>query len=597
MQEAIIVKGAKENNLKDINVTIPKNKMVVITGLSGSGKSSLAFDTIYAEGQRRYLESLSSYARQFLGGNEKPDVDAIEGLSPSISIDQKSATHNPRSTVGTVTEIYDYLRLLFARIGQPYCPNGHGLIETLTTKQILDKIVDNFQENDKLQILAPLFYRAKGTFKNELDKLRSEGFLRVRIDGRHYSLDELINLEKNKFHNIDIIVDRVIAHKDHETRSRINDALETSIKYGNGKVIILNNEKETLYSQSHSCKVCGFNIPEMEPRLFSFNAPTGACPICKGLGFTYEPDENKMIPNKNLSINEGGIDYFKNTVNTTSLDWQRFNVMLKHYKIDKDKPLFQFAKKEMDLIMYGSDEPIDIQLHSSGGNSYSKFDYVEGVLELVKRRHLETTSDMQRQYYSKYMSEKMCEACHGKKLSPAALSVKIDKKDIIEVTELGINECIDFLLNLNLTTQQTQIAKLVLKEIIDRLTFLDNVGLGYLTLSRSAATLSGGESQRIRLATQIGSSLTGILYVLDEPSIGLHQKDNAKLIDTLKKMRDLGNTLLVVEHDTETMLSADYLIDIGPGAGENGGQVVAIGTPNEVMKNANSITGKYLKGT
>ncbi|MDR0675347.1 MAG: excinuclease ABC subunit UvrA [Mycoplasmataceae bacterium] len=596
MTDKLIVKGARENNLKNIDVIIPKNKLVVITGLSGSGKSSLAFDTIYAEGQRRYLESLSSYARQFLGGNEKPDVDLIEGLSPSISIDQKSTSHNPRSTVGTVTEIYDYLRVLFARIGIPYCPNGHGPIETLTTKQILNKIVENFKDGDKLQILAPYAHHQKGTFKIELEKLRSEGFLRIRIDNQNYSLDEKIELDKNKFHNLHIIVDRIIAHHDHETKSRINDALETALKYGEGKVIVINEENEILYSQSHSCKVCGFTIPEMEPRLFSFNSPLGACEHCKGLGFTYEPDENKMIPDKALSINAGGLDYFKNTVNTTSIDWQRYNVMLEYYKIDKNKALSKFTKKELDLIMYGSQEPINIELRSSSGNSYKKFDYVEGVLELVKRRHLETTSEMARQYYSKYMSEKTCEWCHGKKLSPAALSVKIDNKDIIEVTQLSVRECIDFLLNIKLTEQQQQIAKLALKEIIDRLTFLDNVGLNYLTLARNAATLSGGESQRIRLATQIGSSLTGILYVLDEPSIGLHQKDNDRLIKTLKKMRDLGNTLIVVEHDEETMMNSDYLIDIGPGAGEFGGNIVAVGTPTEVMRNPHSITGKYLSG-
>ncbi|GHU31194.1 UvrABC system protein A [Bacilli bacterium] len=596
MEDKIIIKGARENNLKNIDLEIPKNKLVVITGLSGSGKSSLAFDTIYAEGQRRYLESLSSYARQFLGGNEKPDVDLIEGLSPAISIDQKSTSHNPRSTVGTVTEIYDYLRVLFARVGTPYCPNGHGPIETLTTKQILYKVIDNFKDADKLQILSPIVRRQKGTFKTEIEKLKTEGFLRIRVDDKIYSLDENIDLEKNKFHNLDIVVDRIVAHKDNETTSRINDALETALKYGEGKVAIICNEKETNYSQSHSCKICGFTIPEMEPRLFSFNSPVGACPECHGLGFTYEPDRNKMIPDKTLSINDGGLDYFKNTVNTTSMDWLHFEVLLKHYKIDKNKPLGEFTKKELDLIMHGSDEQLHINIKSSGGNQYSKFDHVEGVLELVKRRHLETSSEMARQYYAKYLSETPCKVCKGKKLSPAALCVKIGGKDIIEVTELPVNACIDFLLNLKLTEQQNQIAKLALKEIIDRLAFLDNVGLSYLTLSRSAATLSGGEAQRIRLATQIGSSLTGVLYVLDEPSIGLHQRDNDRLITTLKKMRDLGNTLLVVEHDAETMKASDYIVDIGPGAGNNGGRVVAAGTPKEIMTNSKSLTGQYLKG-
>jgi len=595
--DKLIIKGARENNLKNINLEIPKNKLVVVTGLSGSGKSSLAFDTIYAEGQRRYLESLSSYARQFLGGNEKPDVDLIEGLSPAISIDQKSTSHNPRSTVGTVTEIYDYLRVVFARIGTPYCPHGHGPIETLTTKQILTKILDEFTDGQKLQILAPLVKRAKGTFKNEFEKLKKEGFLRARIDGHSYSLDEQIELEKNKFHDLDIIIDRIIGNHDQDTRSRINDALETALKYGNGKVIVLIDDKEFNYSLSHSCKVCGFNLPEMEPRLFSFNAPIGACKTCKGLGFTFEPDEDKMLPNKKLSINEGGIEFFKNTVNTTTVDWQTFDALLKHYKIDKNKPLEELTRKELDLILYGSDEPIDIQIKTTGGHTHQVYDYVEGVLSLVKRRHIETSSEMMRQYYAKFMTEKVCKTCHGKKLSEEALCVKIGGKDIIEITDLSISQTIDFFLNLKLTEQQKTIGKLAIKEIIDRLTFLENVGLGYLTLSRAAATLSGGESQRIRLATQIGSSLTGVLYVLDEPSIGLHQHDNDKLIATLKKMRDLGNSLIVVEHDIETMMSADYLVDIGPGAGVNGGHVVAVGTPEEVMENPNSLTGQYLKGT
>jgi excinuclease ABC subunit A len=596
MIEKIIVKGARENNLKNIDVDIPKNQLVVITGLSGSGKSSLAFDTIYAEGQRRYLESLSSYARQFLGGNEKPDVDSIEGLSPAISIDQKTGSHNPRSTVGTVTEIYDYLRVLYARVGQAYCPNGHGLIETLTIKQILEKIISTFKDEDKLQILSPIVVKEKGTFKAELEKLKSEGFLRVRIDNTNYSLDEDIKLEKNKFHNIEIIVDRIVAHHDHETKSRINDALETALKHGSGRVNVIVNNHETQYSQSHSCKICGFSIPEMEPRLFSFNAPIGACPYCKGLGFTYEPDESKMFPNKNLSINEGGIEYFKNTVNSQSIDWQRFACLLEHYKIAQDKPITDLTKKQLEIIMHGSTEPIDYEVRSSSGNIFKKFDYIEGVLELIRRRHLETTSESSREYYSKFMSEVVCKVCHGKKLSPAALSVKIGHKDIIQLTELPINEIIDFLLNIKLSAQQSQIAKLALKEIVDRLTFLDNVGLNYLTLARSASTLSGGEAQRIRLATQIGSRLTGVLYVLDEPSIGLHQKDNAKLIQTLKKMRDLGNTLVVVEHDHETMLQSDYLIDIGPGAGAFGGKIIAHGTPQEVMKNNKSLTGRYLSG-
>ena len=590
----IQVKGARENNLKNINVDIPKNKFVVITGLSGSGKSSLAFDTIYAEGRRRYLESLSSYARQFLGGNEKPDVDKIEGLSPAIAINQKSTSHNPRSTVGTITEIYDYLRVLYARIGEPYCPNGHGKIETLTTKQIIDKIFELFKQDDKIQILSPIIKKQKGTFKNELEKFRKDGFLRVRIDNNVYSLDEEINLEKNLFHNIDIIVDRVIGNFDHDTKLRITQSIETALKYGNNNVTVLINDKEYTYSIKHSCSKCNFTIPELEPRLFSFNSPIGACPYCKGLGFTYEPDELKMVPDPELSINEGGLVYFKNTVNTDTIDWLRFDQLLKHYKIDKNKPLKDMSRKEMDIIMYGSDEPIQIKFTSSGGNIFNKYDYAEGVLTLVKRRYMETSSESAREYYAKFISEKECKVCKGKRLSPAALSVKINNINIIEATEKNIDELIDFLLNLELTGNQTKIAESALKEIIDRLTFLQNVGLSYLTLSRSATSLSGGESQRIRLATQIGSSLTGVLYVLDEPSIGLHQKDNEMLINTLKKMRDLGNTLLVVEHDEDTMLESDYIIDVGPGAGIHGGKIVACGTPDEIKNNPNSITGQYL---
>lgn len=595
-QTFINVKGARENNLKNIDVSIPKNKLVVLTGLSGSGKSSLAFSTIYAEGQRRYLESLSSYARQFLGGNEKPDVDSIDGLSPAISIDQKTTSHNPRSTVGTVTEIYDYMRLLWARIGVPTCPNGHGPIKTMTTKQILNRIYEDFKMEDKIQILAPIVVNEKGAYKTQLDKLKIEGFLRVRVDKEIYSLDDEITLDKNKFHNIDIVIDRIVLNSDTQTRSRLTDALEVALKYANAKVVVMNQEKEILYSQSHSCQVCGFNIPEMEPRLFSFNSPTGACDKCKGLGFTYEPDENKMMPDKTLSIEDGGIRLFRNTMETSSIDWQKFDALLKFYNIKKNIALNQLPKKQIDLMMYGSDEPINISIRSSGGIVSKKYDYIEGVLALVKRRHLETSSEMAREIYSFYMSEKTCDVCHGNRLSKQGLCVLINRKNIIEVTQMSINKQLDFFLNLDLNEQEKKISNLVLKEILNRLTFLTNVGLEYLTLSRSASTLSGGEAQRIRLATQIGSSLTGVLYVLDEPSIGLHQKDNDKLLITLKAMRDLGNSMLVVEHDEETMLASDYIIDIGPGAGENGGKVVAFGTPKEVMNNPNSLTGKYLSG-
>ncbi|WP_052663384.1 excinuclease ABC subunit UvrA [[Mycoplasma] testudinis] len=593
--EIISVRGARENNLKNLNIDIPKNQLVVITGLSGSGKSSLAFDTIYAEGQRRYLESLSSYARQFLGGNEKPDVDSIDGLSPAISIDQKSTSHNPRSTVGTVTEIYDYLRVLWARIGLPYCPNGHGLIKTQTIKQITDQIYAQ-DEDKKLQVLAPIVRNQKGTFKNEFEKLRQKGFLRVFVDGTVYSLDDKIELDKNNRHDISVVIDRIVLHHDNLTKTRLNDAIETAAQAGKGNVNILSDNELFTFSQHHSCEKCGFNIPELEPRLFSFNSPIGACSYCKGLGFTYEPDEERMMPNKSLSILEGGIDYFKNIVNTTSLDWQRFSALLKHYAIPLDVALQDLSKKQLKIILDGSDEPIEVRLLSASGRGYDKVEMVEGVAALIKRRHIETSSQMAREYYSKYMAEKKCDTCKGKKLSPSALSVRVGNLDIINFTELSINKSIEYLLALELTNEQKQISRLALKEIIDRLSFLQNVGLEYLTLARSAATLSGGESQRIRLATQIGSHLTGVLYVLDEPSIGLHQKDNDRLIDTLKSMRDLGNTLLVVEHDEDTMWAADHLIDIGPGAGENGGTLVAQGTPQEVADNSKSITGRYLSG-
>ncbi|MDR2636285.1 MAG: excinuclease ABC subunit UvrA, partial [Mycoplasmataceae bacterium] len=560
------------------------------------GKSSLAFNTIYEEGKRRYIESLSSYARHFLGGNEKPNVELIEGLTPSISIDQKTTNNNPRSTVGTITEIYDYLRILFARVGTPYCPNGHGVIETLTNKQIFDKIISHLKENDKFQLLSPIHYHEKGTFVDEIERIKRNGFLRVRVDSKNYDIDEEIKLEKNKFHNIEIVVDRLIYHNDNETKSRIFEDLENCLKQSGGKVILLLPDKEFLYTQSHSCSKCGFVIPELEPRLFSFNSPTGACHHCKGLGFTYEPDENKMIPDYSKSINEGGIDYFKNSVGTDSLDWQRFDTLLKYYKIPKDKPLSELTKSQIKIILYGSDEAIDYSIKSSNGNVFKKFDYVEGVLAMIKRRHLETSSEMAREFYSKYMSEKKCDVCKGKRLSSAALSIKIEDKDIIDVTNLSINDAIDFFLNLKLNKQQLEIGKLAIKEIIERLSFLNNVGLNYLSLSRTAGTLSGGEAQRIRLATQIGSKLTGVLYVLDEPSIGLHQKDNVQLIKTLKEMRDLGNTLLVVEHDLETIEESDYVIDVGPGAGKYGGKIIATGTPNEIKCDPNSITGKYLSG-
>lgn len=593
--DSIIVHGARENNLKNIDITIPKNKFVVITGLSGSGKSSLAFDTIYAEGQRRYLESLSTYTRQFLGGNEKPDVDSIEGLSPSIAIDQKSTSNNPRSTVGTVTEIYDYLRVFFARIGTPYCVNGHGIIKTQTIKQIVDFLFD-LPDETKIIIFSPMVNNEKGTHESLLQNLRNSGFLRVRIDNEVYSLDDNINLDKNKRHTIEVMVDRIVLRKDSQTRSRLNDSVETALKTSNGFVLAQFNDEEKLFNEHYACDKCGFSIPNLEPRLFSFNSPLGACEHCKGIGVVYEPDPNKMIPNKDLSIIDGAIDFFKNTVNTTNMDWQRYFNMLMHYEIPIDKPISELSEKDLHHILYGSDEPITIIMESANGRKYEQLDYVEGPLDLIKRRYQETSSDMAREYYSKYMTEKTCPKCKGQRLNELALCVKIGDKSIIDFTKLDIQSAIDFLLSLELTKDQQIISKLVLKEIIDRLSFLNNVGLDYLMLSRNASTLSGGEAQRIRLATQIGSHLTGVLYVLDEPSIGLHQKDNEKLIKTIRQICDLGNSMLVVEHDEDTMNAADWLIDIGPGAGSNGGYVVSEGEVNKVKNDPNSLTGQYLSG-
>ncbi len=594
-QKFIIVKGARENNLKNINIDIPKNKLVVITGLSGSGKSSLAFDTIYAEGQRRYLESLSSYARQFLGGNEKPDVDSIEGLSPTIAIDQKSTSNNPRSTVGTITEIYDYLRVLFARIGTPYCIHNHGAIKTQTIKQIVDFIMSQ-EDGTKIILYSPMTFAQKGTHNELLTKLKKEGFLRVRINNEIFSLDDDIDLDKNKKYNIEVIIDRIVLHHDQQTRSRLNDSVETALKTSNGVILVDFNGTEKTFNENYSCNQCGFSIPNLEPRLFSFNSPLGACENCNGLGFTYEPDELKMFPEPNLSINEGGIDFFKNTVNSTNLDWQKFECLLNHFNIPKNIPINDLSNEQKEIIMHGSQTPIDVVMISANGRKYEQLEIVEGVMELVKRRHEETNSDMAREYYSKYMSQKTCKKCKGKRLNQYALAVKLGGIDIIEFTELDIQNAINFLLNLDLNEEQKIISKLILKEIIDRLEFLNNVGLDYLTLSRNASTLSGGEAQRIRLATQIGSHLTGVLYVLDEPSIGLHQKDNEKLINSMKGIRDLGNSLIVVEHDEDTMNSSDWIIDVGPGAGVNGGNIMASGTPDEIKNNPNSLTGQYLSG-
>ena len=587
----IIIKGARTNNLKNINLTIPKNKLVIMTGLSGSGKTSLAFDTIYAEGQRRYVESLSAYARQFLGGIEKPDVDNIEGLSPAISIDQKSTNNNPRSTVGTVTEIYDYIRLLYARIGTPYCPNHNIEINASTITQMVDKlmILDN---NTKIEILAPIIENQKGSHKDLIDKLIKDGFTRAYIDNQPILLEEVKPLNKTKKHNIEIIIDRII--KNDNSKSRLYDSLETCLKLTKGISRCKYNNQYILFSSNFSCPICNFSIPKLEPRLFSFNNPLGACHQCNGLGYTQSVDKNILIKDPNKSIKEGTIKLLSNIVDTTNIDWLKQKELYKAYNIDYTIPFHKYTKAQLDIIFYGSKEPIKYTIQSSSGNIYTRNDYIEGVISLIERRHLETTSRFAKEYYQSYMSESLCPICKGQRLNQYALSIKVNNLTISQLTNLSIEKTYNWINKLKLTTQQQLIAKLVLNEIKERLKFLIDVGLEYLTLDRMAKTLSGGESQRIRLATQIGSNLTGVLYVLDEPSIGLHQKDNTKLINTLKKMRDLGNSLIVVEHDEETMLESDYIIDIGPKAGQQGGYVVATGNVTQIKNNNKSITGQYL---
>ncbi|MBQ3436285.1 MAG: excinuclease ABC subunit UvrA [Bacilli bacterium] len=594
MEDKIVIKGARENNLKNIDLELPKNKLIVMTGLSGSGKSSLAFDTIYAEGRRRYVESLSAYARQFLGGTDKPKVDSIEGLSPAISIDQKTTNNNPRSTVGTVTEIYDYLRLLFARIGTAYCPNHHIPIKSQSVEEMVDKLL-SYELGTKMIILSPIVHGKKGTHKDLFDQLRKEGFARVRVNGEILDLDSNIELEKNKKDNIDVVVDRIVITED--SRSRLHESVETACKLSEGKVVISilgDNKKELVFSENFACPHCEFSLPEIEPRLFSFNAPYGACPDCKGLGIKLRIDKDLVIPDKSLSLKEGCIktlgDDGDNIYN------KKLECVCKHYHIDMDKPFEKLTKKEQEMILYGSDEIIHFNYATRSGNIMNNRDYYEGVITNLERRYMETSSNWIREWLEHYMVELECETCHGARLNNDVLCIKVGDKNIHEVTEMSIKELIPFFDNLKLTEEQKEIAELILKEIKDRLAFLANVGLEYLTLSRSAGTLSGGEAQRIRLATQIGSHLTGVLYVLDEPSIGLHQKDNQRLVDSLLKMRDLGNTLIVVEHDEETMRSADYIVDIGPAAGNEGGEVMAKGTPAEVMKSKKSITGAYLSG-
>lgn len=588
----IIIKGARENNLKNIDITLPKDKLIVMTGVSGSGKSSLAFDTIYAEGQRRYVESLSAYARQFLGGSEKPDVDSIEGLSPSISIDQKTTSKNPRSTVGTVTEIYDYLRLLYARIGIPYCREHQIPISNQSVEEMVNKILE-YPIDTKMVILAPVVHGEKGTHKELLDKLRSDGYARVRINGEMRDLSENITLDKNIRDRIDVVIDRLVIKED--IRARLYESVETATKLAKGKVVIdIIGDKELVFSESFACPHCEFSLPELEPRLFSFNSPYGACPDCKGLGIKLTIDPELVIPNGELSINEGAIVTLSD--DQDGIYYKRLETTCNYYGIDMFKPFNKYNKKERDIILYGSADIIHFKYATKSGNQYNQKDYYEGIINNLQRRYMETSSDWIRDWLENYMIEKECETCHGSRLTDDVLSVLVGKKNIYEVTCMSVKDLYNFFENIKLNPSQKEISSLLIKEIKNRLNFLVNVGLEYLTLNRMAGTLSGGEAQRIRLATQIGSRLTGVLYVLDEPSIGLHQKDNEKLIKTLLEMRDLGNTLIVVEHDIDTMLACDHLVDIGPLAGDQGGRIVAEGTPEEVMKNDKSITGRYLSG-
>lgn len=589
--DKIIVKGARENNLQNIDIELPKNKLIVMTGLSGSGKSSLAFDTIYQEGQRRFVESLSSYARQFIGSSEKPDVDSIEGLSPAISIDQKSASHNPRSTVGTVTEIYDYLRVLFARVGTPYCPTHKIPISSLSVEEIVNKIME-YPEGSRLYITAPVVFRQKGEHKNVFAKYLKEGYVRALVDGEKIDLDSPIELEKTKKHDIFIVLERLVM-KD-GIRSRVFEAVETAANASGGYCVVYCDGKEEFFSTLHACPHCGYSLANLEPRLFSFNNPLGACPECNGLGkkLTVSPE---LVVDENKSLNNNAILPYKNQ-EKENLN----NIMLQqtcaHYKINMDTPFKDLTDEQKKIILYGSDEMINFKMKSTSGRVHDKKDFYEGIVTNFSRRYVETNSDWIREWIEGYMVERECDACRGKRLNKSVLNIFIEGKNIADICAMSIEDLYDWFTDLKLSEEKQSIARLAIKEIKDRLKFLINVGLEYLTLARSADTLSGGEAQRIRLATQIGSQLTGVLYVLDEPSIGLHQRDNARLIRTLKEMRDLGNTLIVVEHDDETMLSCDYLVDIGPRAGVHGGRVVACGTPQEVMANPESITGNYLSG-
>ena len=611
MNDKIVIKGAKVHNLKNISLEIPRDKLVVVTGLSGSGKSSLAFDTLYAEGQRRYVESLSSYARQFLGIMEKPDVERIDGLSPAISIDQKTTSKNPRSTVGTVTEIYDYIRLLYARIGVPYCPNCGKKIEKQSIDQIIDKIL-TLPENTRIQILAPIVRGRKGEYRKELENFRKEGFVRVRVDGEIYDLSDEINIDKNKKHEIELVVDRIVIRED--IRSRLTESVETALKNANNMVVISvvpkedmdlssfggikreDGTTEILFSCNYACPDCGFSFPELTPRMFSFNNPFGACPDCLGIGYLMKIDEDLIIPDKDKTLYDGVKAFGASTMKKgETMAKMYFEAIGKHYGVDIKKPIKKLPREFLEKILYGTDEPIDFEFQSAYGTRKFSSPF-EGVIPTLERRHSETKSQGMRDFYEMYMSNLDCPTCKGSRLKKEILSIKIGDKNINELTNMPINKIQEYLRGLELSEKDKMISELILKEIDKRLQFLIDVGLEYLTLSRSSGTLSGGESQRIRLATQIGSGLTGVLYILDEPSIGLHQRDNDKLLATLKKLRDLGNTLIVVEHDEDTMYAADEIIDIGPGAGVHGGNVMAQGTAEEIKKVENSITGQYLSG-
>lgn len=595
-KKQIIIKGAKEHNLQNIDLAIPRDEFIVITGLSGSGKSSLAFDTIYAEGQRRYVESLSAYARQFLGQMKKPEMEYIEGLSPAISIDQKTTKENPRSTVGTITEIYDYLRLLFARIGTPHCPKCGKEISHQTLGQIGDSIIEE-GEGKKIHILAPVVRDKKGQHKDVLDDLRNKGFVRARVDGEVRDLEEDIDLPKTYRHNIEVVVDRLKIRKDVDFKRRLVDSLETASEFADGLINVLfsddGRDYEKKYSEHFACVDCGINFEELTPRMFSFNAPQGACPECNGIGVKMEIDPDLIIPNKNLTLNEGAVTPWAKSNKKENYYHQMLEAVSKHFNFSMDTPFNELTNEQQDIILYGCDDKIPFSFKRRN-KSYQVNRQFEGVIPRMERLYIETKSNYSRKYISKFMSDRKCHVCHGKRLRPEVLAVTVGGKSIADVVEMSIKDSYQFFLNLELTDREQFIAKEVLKEIRQRLKFLVDVGLDYLSMARSSGTLSGGEAQRIRLATQIGSGLVGVLYILDEPSIGLHQRDNVKLIETLKRLKNLGNTLIVVEHDEETILSADYVVDIGPGAGEHGGKVVACGTPEEIMESHESVTGQYI---